>query len=114
MIAALGDAWFGARTTGAPEALRRRAEQFFREAGASDVVTRLADAGRAALAAATRDGAGRAAALDLLAADALITLALLATAERDPAALGRAAAQLRKHAGTAIRGVPDDIPPASS
>ncbi len=83
-------------------------------AGAGDVVTRLADAGRAALAAATRDGAGRAAALDLLAADALITLALLATAERDPAALGRAAAQLLKHAGTAIRGVPDDIPPASS
>lgn len=100
--------WFAARTTGAPEALRLRAEHYFLETALPDLATRLSEAGRAALGAATRDGADRAAALDLLAADALITLALLACAERDPAGLGRAAAQLRVHASTAVGGVPHD------
>ena len=63
-----------------------------------DLTARLADAGGRALAAATaarsRDGA-----LDLLAADALITLALLAAAERDPAALEQSARMLREVAG---------------
>jgi hypothetical protein len=90
--------WFTARTTGAPDALRLRAEQFFLATASPDLATRLSDAGHAALGAAMRDGADRAAALDLLAADALITLALLAGAERDPTSLGPAAAALRVHA----------------
>jgi hypothetical protein len=47
----------------------------------------LAAAATAALDAATGQPEGRAAALDLLAADALITLALLAQAESDPSRL---------------------------
>ncbi len=89
------DEWFADRTVGAPEALRRRAELFFTNAASGDLASRLSDAGRAALTAAMSDGAGRAAALDLLAADALITLALLAANERDPGALARDAAALR-------------------
>ena len=92
------DAWFVARTTGAPEVLRRRAASFFHQHDAAQLSTRLSLAGQAALDAAIRGGTGRSAALDLLAADALITLALLAGAERDPAGLGRAASALRVHA----------------
>jgi hypothetical protein len=95
MTAAGAEAWFTARTAGAPEALRRRAEQFFGAASPADLATRLSDAGYAALGAAMRDGGDRAAALDLLAADALITLALLAGAEGEPISLGRTAAALR-------------------
>jgi hypothetical protein len=98
MMAAGVDAWFAARTAGAPAALRRRAELFFSVTGPSDLATRLSDAGHAALGAAMRGGAERAAALDLLAADALITLALLAGAEADPVSLGRSAAALRVRA----------------
>jgi hypothetical protein len=47
----------------------------------------LAAAATAALDAVARQPEGRAAALDLLAADALITLALLAQAESDPSRL---------------------------
>ena len=92
------EAWFGARTDGAPEALRVRAEQYFLDTDSPDLPVRLADAGRAALTAAIRDGGERAAALDLLAADALITLALLASAEHDAASLGRVASELRTRA----------------
>ena len=95
-----GKAWFAEHTAGAPEALRVRSERFFDDAAAPDLVGRLARAGRAALAEATRDGAARSAALDLLAADALITLALLRAAEDDPGALGRAAAELRRQVMT--------------
>jgi hypothetical protein len=48
---------------------------------------RLAAAGRRALALVERGPGDRASALDLLAADALITLALLAQAEQAPAGL---------------------------
>jgi hypothetical protein len=102
MTTAGADAWFAARTTGAPEALRRRAEQFFRATAPSDLATRLSDAGHVALGAAMRDGADRAAALDLLAADALITLALLSAAEGDPVSLGRTAAALRVRASAPL------------
>jgi hypothetical protein len=92
------DDWFVARTAGSPDALRARAASFFASAADPDLTARLADAGARALAAATaarsRDGA-----LDLLAADALITLALLAAAERDPAALEQSARMLREVAG---------------
>jgi hypothetical protein len=80
--------------------LRQRAERFFLESASPDLATRLADAGHEALGAAMRDGADRSAALNLLAADALITLALLAGAERDPGRLGQAAAALRVQAST--------------
>lgn len=102
MTAAGADAWFAARTAGAPEALRRRAEQFFGAMAPADLATRLSDAGRAALGAAMGDGGDRAAALDLLAADALITLALLAGAEGEPISLGRTAAALRVRASAPL------------
>ncbi len=56
----------------------------------------LASAGRAALARVLGRSGDRSVALDLLAADALVTLALLAQAEASPARLGEfAAAVLR-------------------
>lgn len=93
-----GETWFAARTADAPEALRLRVARYFAEAAVADPGDRIAAAGRAALAAAVRGGAGRAAALDLLAADALITLALLFGAERAPGRLGATAAALRSRA----------------
>lgn len=98
MIAGAGDAWFSTRTSGAPEALRCRVEKFFMGSSAPDLGSRLSQAGGAALTEATRADAGRAAALDLLAADALITLALLLAAEQDPGRLGTTAAGLRRQA----------------
>jgi hypothetical protein len=102
MNAAGPDAWFIARTAGAPDALRRRAQHFFAATTPSDLATRLSDAGHAALGAAMRDGTNRAAALDLLAADALITLALLCGAEGDPISLGPTAAALRVRASAPL------------
>jgi hypothetical protein len=91
-------AWFDARTRGAPDALRERAATFLAAVDDGDLVERLAAAGDRALdvatAARSRDGA-----LDLLAADALITLALLAAAERNPAGLEASARALRERAG---------------
>lgn len=61
----------------------------------------LAAAGRRALEAVVTSRAGdRSVALDLLAADALITLALLAEAERRPERLGEFAAGLVRSAPT--------------
>lgn len=102
MTASGADPWFAARTAGAPEALRTRAEQFFDATAPADLATRLSDAGHAALGAAMRDGGDRAAALDLLAADALITLALLAGAEGEPSILGQTAAALRIRASAPL------------
>lgn len=90
--------WFAARTAGAPEVLRERAAAFHAAVAEGDGAGRLAAAGTAALEAAITSGTTRAAALDLLAADGLITLALLAEAERDPAGLAAAAAALRRAA----------------
>jgi hypothetical protein len=90
----VSEAWFRERTVGAPAVLRERAAAFHAEAEGSGTI-RLAAAGAAALEAAIASGSTRAAALDLLAADGLITLALLAEAERDPAGLAAAAAALR-------------------
>lgn len=92
------DEWFAARTAGSPEALRDRATAFFVSSAGGDLMTRLANAGARALAAATA-ARSREGALDLLAADALITLALLAAAETDPAALEHSATVLREAAG---------------
>lgn len=90
--------WFAERTTAAPDLLRARAEDFVRDTTDATGVSRLAAAGARALAAAIAAGEDRAAALDLLAADALITLALLAQAEREPAELGAAARAVRLRA----------------
>ncbi len=90
------DTWLAARTEGAPEELRERVLAWVRisESGASDAAT-VGAAGMAALEAAVGQGADRTVALDLLAADALVTLALLAQAEADPAHLGAFSQQLR-------------------
>lgn len=90
------DAWLAARTTGAPEVLRERVEAWAALADpAQPVPERLAAAGQAALEAAIRSGQERPVALDLLAADALVTLALLAQAETAPGRLGMVARAIR-------------------
>lgn len=89
-------AWLAERTEGAPEELRQRVVAWagMAEAGDSTAMT-LGHAGMAALDAAIEQGGDRAVALDLLAADALVTLALLAEAEQDPPELGAFARRLR-------------------
>ncbi|HEY3935103.1 MAG TPA: hypothetical protein VGL65_10875 [Gemmatimonadales bacterium] len=102
MNAAIAAVWLAARTEGAPAQLKERAAAFFAATPAcGDLVARLSEAGGAALDAAIDGGADRAAALDLLAADALITLALLAAAEHNAATLGTTATALRLRASTA-------------
>mgnify|MGYP000126745366 CR=1 FL=1 len=98
-------AWLESRTRRAPATLRARVLELARavpgSAGAG-AGRDLADAAEAALADVAPRCTDRAAALDLLAADALITLALLARAERDPASLGAFAAELvRDHVARA-------------
>lgn len=90
--------WFAARSAAAPELLRARAEAYFLRTQEESGVARLEVAGARALEAAIDAGQNRAAALDLLAADALITLALLAQAEDEPARLGVLARRLRLRA----------------
>jgi len=87
--------WFEREAAGAPEALRAHAAGFLedREPGA-DVAEDLAAAATAALAAALARRGDRSAALDLLAADALVTLALKARAVERPGALAAFAAAL--------------------
>lgn len=87
--------WFVERTTGAPEQLRRAATRWWGATPEAPLGERLTAAGQQALEAAISEGATRTAALDLLAADALITLALLAAAERDAATLAATAASYR-------------------
>jgi len=84
--------WFARHTSHAPPVLR---ERVLACAGGSPATpAALASAARRALARVLASPGDRAAALDLLAADGLITLALLAQAETDPAALGAFAASL--------------------
>jgi hypothetical protein len=93
--------WFDDHTSGAPEALLGRVRECLAATPPSAIGEQLARAGEAALTEAVRRGTGRDAALDLLAADALITLALLEVADRDPVALGSAAGALRARAAGA-------------
>ena len=89
--------WLAAGTSGAPADLVSRAEEWVaRIAPTGSASDDLASAGRAALDAAIRDSGGRPAAADLLAADALVTLALEARAAEDPASLGEFAASVRR------------------
>lgn len=87
--------WLGDRLLGAPADLADRV----RRGQPGDDAGRLAAAGGEALEAAISLGAGRAAALDLLAADALITLALLRAGVEDPGGLERFAISLRREWG---------------
>jgi hypothetical protein len=64
---------------------------------AREVDAVLAAAGLAALKTAVGQSGDRSVALDLLAADALVTLALLHRAEHDPAGLAAFARQVRMH-----------------
>ena len=90
-LTALRD-WLDARTAGAPPVLRARLLEHVRrtggEAGADEnSAALLARAGMASLEAVAAHPGDRSVALDLLAADGLITLALLHRAEADPAGL---------------------------
>jgi hypothetical protein len=86
--------WLADRTGRAPEVLRARtAARVAGVAGSPEEV--LAGAAVRALRDVRAGPGTRAEALDLLVADALVTLALLACAERDPAALEAFARRLR-------------------
>lgn len=90
------DSWLASHTAGAPDALRERVLAW---AALTDpgqpLPERLSDAGHAALEAVLHSGQDRSVALDLLAADALVTLAFLAQAEGDPGRLQDFAHQVR-------------------
>jgi hypothetical protein len=89
--------WLDRHTSRAPAALRARVLEHAATVPAdAPLPLALAEAGRAALERVTAHPGDRSVALDLLAADALITLALLAQAQADPARLGDfAAAELK-------------------
>jgi hypothetical protein len=91
-------AWLDERTGRAPDALRRRVHRHLADLGeaATDdcAPETLAAAGRRALQQVLVHTGDRTIALDLLAADALVTLALLAQAQRNPAGLARFAAEV--------------------
>jgi hypothetical protein len=87
--------WFGEQSTEAPAALRARAKVYLeRQPEHPDRAVVLAAAARDALASTLARPGDRTVALDLLAADALVTLALKARAVSDPAGLGRLAGEL--------------------
>jgi hypothetical protein len=76
--------WLDRHTSQGPAALRLRVHEYARAASGVTFAETLADAAQAALAHVLSHSGGRSVALDLLAADALITLALLAQAESAP------------------------------
>jgi hypothetical protein len=76
--------WLGQHTSRAPEALRLRVRDYALSASGVSHASVLAAAGQSALGRVLSHPGDRSAALDLLAADALITLALLAQAETAP------------------------------
>ncbi|MBA3443640.1 MAG: hypothetical protein H0T58_02130 [Gemmatimonadales bacterium] len=76
--------WLDRHTSQAPAALRARVREFALAATGETRAAALAAAGRTALDRVLAHSGDRSAALDLLAADALITLALLAQAQDTP------------------------------
>jgi hypothetical protein len=76
--------WLGRHTSQAPTALRDRVGEYALAAFGPTPVSALAAAAQSALARVLSHPGDRTAALDLLAADALITLALQAQAEDAP------------------------------
>ncbi|HEV8613129.1 MAG TPA: hypothetical protein VGQ73_06440 [Gemmatimonadales bacterium] len=95
------DRWFIEHSTGAPAPLQQRAAHYLERHRKSGLSSRLADAAGAALHTVLAHRGDRSVALDLLAADALVTLALKARALEDPAGLARFAAELRGRHETA-------------
>jgi hypothetical protein len=90
------EGWLDRRTSRAPPALRTRVREYALAAAGDSLSASLASAGQAALDRVLSQPGDRSAALDLLAADALITLALRAQAEEAPERLQEfAAAVLR-------------------
>ncbi len=88
--------WLAARFAGAPVELVDRASEFVGGVRSATTPAALSEAARRALDAALARTAGRGSALDLLAADALVTVALAAQVEADPAGLERFARGLRE------------------
>lgn len=76
--------WLDRHTSQAPTALRGRVREYALAASGPTRANALAAAGQSALARVLSHPGDRSAALDLLAADALITLALQAQAEDAP------------------------------
>jgi hypothetical protein len=76
--------WLDRHTSQAPAALRARVRQYALDGSDTSLPHRLAAAGQTALVRVLAHPGDRSAALDLLAADALITLALLAQAQTGP------------------------------
>jgi hypothetical protein len=89
----LGD-WLDRHTSQAPAALRVRVRELAHAASAESRAATLAQAGHAALERVLSHPGDRSAALDLLAADALITLALQALAQDAPERLDEFATSL--------------------
>lgn len=81
------DAWLDRHTSQAPPALRSRVRHYAGLSGGEPLAATLTAAAHAALARVLSHPGDRSVALDLLAADALITLALLAQADAAPADL---------------------------
>lgn len=79
--------WLDRHTSQAPMALRARVREYALAAPGGTRANTLAAAGQSALTCVLSHPGDRSAALDLLAADALITLALQAQAEDAPARL---------------------------
>jgi hypothetical protein len=88
------EAWLDRHTAAAPPVLRTRVIEHALAVDDGPIPVRLAAAGHAALARVLDHAGDRSVALDLLAADALITLALLAQAESTPDRLSAFAASL--------------------
>jgi hypothetical protein len=93
------ETWLARHTAHAPAALQERVLYHVRAVDTgSPIAQTLAEASREALRQVERDpAAGRPVALDLLAADALITLALLAQAQDHPSRLETFATELLRH-----------------
>ncbi|HET9065057.1 MAG TPA: hypothetical protein VFN22_04470 [Gemmatimonadales bacterium] len=91
-------ACFASAAAGAPAALAARSRVYLPGTSESTHPSRLAQASRLALVASMQGGSRRDQALDLLAADALLTMALLVTASEQPAALLQVATGLRHEA----------------
>lgn len=91
--------WLTRHTARAPAALRERVLQHVQSVTPGESVAEtLAEASREALRQVELDpAAGRPVALDLLAADALITLALLAQSQEQPSGLEGFATDLLQH-----------------
>jgi len=88
--------WLERHTAQAPPRLRERVMRYADDSEAGALPARLAAAGVSALASVESHPGDRSAALDLLAADALVTLALLAQAQQD-------ASRLHAFAGSMLR-----------